>query len=398
MLFFVSYLCVNSFQELRTLECKGCGLKKIDDMFHLLPHLNHLDLAGNLIEYVAPHEFRNLANLRLLRLDGNHITSIEAGTFIAQAELKKLNLARNLIRDVDPNAFNYLANLTDLDLGYNRIEYLDEAVFNPISGNLQRLVLSGNRLGTNVLRKVLKGFDVLQELHLADMGLAILPQIVPKTLTTLDISSNHLSSLHALSLPFDLQDLNLSRNRFKGLSEDVVQRIEGLKHLRLENNPWSCDLCHIVPLLERANRSRAIRDLKCAFPYTAGGKTLGKFARSDLTWCNTPTYESGDANFFLTSEENGIGLIAAGGSVLLLFLAVVGIVAALCYSRRHAAKYYTHEDKMGGDRDSMFENNSPLFGDDKELCFKFPLGGEEKRISVSTIDEIKREHAIANGT
>lgn len=387
------------FQELRTLECKGCGLKKIDDMFHLLPHLNYLDLGGNLIEYIAPHEFRNLENLRVLKLDGNRITSIEAGTFIAQSELKKLVLSKNRIRDVDPNAFNYLANLTDLDLSYNKIEYLDENVFNPISGNLQKLILNGNHLRSDILKKILKGLDVLEELHLADVGLAILPgQIIPNSVTVLDISSNHLTSLPVSSLPQELQELNLARNRFRGLTEDVVQRIETLKHIRLENNPWSCDLCHITPLLERTNRSKAIYDIKCMSPYTAGGKILGKFKYSDLTWCNTPAYESGDANYFLTNEENGIGLIAAGGSVLLLSLTIIGILAVLCYSRRHAAKYYTHEDKLAGDRDSIFENNSPLFGDERELCFKFPLANEEKRISIATIDEIKKEHSLANGT
>lgn len=359
-----------------------------------------MDLGSNLIEYIVPHEFRDLPNLRLLKLDGNRITSVESGTFRAQTELKKLSLAKNRIRDINPNAFNMLANLTDLDLSYNRIEYLDDSVFNPISGNLQKLVLSGNNLGTDILRKILKDLDALQELHLADVGLAVLPpQLIPKSVTILDISSNHLSSLSAKSLPPELQEINLSRNRFKGLNEEVVQRIENLKHIRLENNPWSCDLCHITPLLERTNRSKTIYDIKCMSPYTAGGKILGKFKHSDLTWCNTPIYESGDANYFLTNEENGIGLIAAGGSVLLLALTIIGILAVLCYSRRHAAKYYTHEDKLAGERDSIFENNSPLFGDERELCFKFPLAaGEEKRISIATIDEIKKEHTIANGT
>lgn len=369
-------------------------------MFHLLPQLNHLDLGNNLIEYIAPIEFRDLANLRVLKLDGNRIVGVEAGTFIAQAELKKLNLARNRIRDVDPNAFNYLANLTDLDLSYNKIEYLDDTVFNPISGSLRKLVLSGNHLKSEVLRKIFKGLDALQELYLGGVGLAILSsQIIPNSVVVLDISSNYLTSLSASSIPGELQELNLSRNRFRGLTEDAAQKIESIKQLYLENNPWSCDLCHITPLLERTNKSKAIHDIKCMSPYTAGGKILGKFKHSDLTWCNTPTYESGDANYFLTNEENGIGLIAAGSSVLLLFLAVIGILAVLCYSRRHAAKYYTHEDKLAGERDSIFENNSPLFGDDRELCFKFPLGSEEKRISISTIDEIKKEHGmIANGT
>lgn len=384
---------------MRVLECRGCGLTKIDDMFHLLPHLTHLDLGSNHIKYVVQQEFKDLLNLRYLKLDGNYIATIDADTFVAQSEMKKLSLAKNKITTVDPMAFNGLSNLTDLDLGYNRLEYADQNAFDPVSGTLNRLVLSGNHIDLNNLLNILLKLPV-RELHLAEMGLDVLPpQVLPNTVNVLNLGGNYLSSLSAQALPLELHDLDLSKNRFRGLNEEVVRRIEQMERVRLENNPWSCDSCHIVPLLERTNRSTAISDLKCVSPYTVEGKLLGNLKMSDLTWCNAATYETGDANFFLTGEDKGLGLIAAGGSVLLLFMTVLGILAVLCYSRRHAAQYYTHEDKLSGERDSIFDNNpSPLFGDERELCFKFPLGNDEKRISISTIDEIKKEHAITNGT
>lgn len=368
-------------------------------MFHLLPYLSHLDLGNNLIQYIVPKEFKDLQNLRQLKLDGNHITTVGGSTFSVQTELKKLTLAKNRITFIDSDAFSNLYNLTDLDLGYNKIEYFEENTFEPISATLQKLVLSGNHIRTNILKATLSTLAI-KELHVVECGLADLPSnIFPDSITTLNLACNYLSTLSCIAQLPELHDLDISKNRFRGLNEKTAKRLEIVNRLKLEGNPWACDLCHIVPLLERTNRSAAIRDIKCASPYTAEGKLLSHLQLSDLTWCNTATYESGDANFFFNGEENGIGLIAAGSSVLLLFLSVVGILAILCYSRRHAAKYYTHEEKLAAERDSIFEGNqSPLFGSDKELCFKFPLEPEEKRISISTIDEIKKEHAITNGT
>jgi hypothetical protein len=138
----------------------------------------------------------------------------------------------------------------------------------------------------------------------------------------------------------------------------------------------------------------------CLFSCTGcvEGRKLGVVRMSELTWCTVPSQGSGDANFYLLGEDGQLGLIAAGTSVSLLLLTVVGILGVLLYSRRHAAKYYTHEDKLAMDGDSIFDNHSPLFCDERELSFKFPLEGGERKLSVSTIDEIKKEHAITNGT
>lgn len=263
-------------QELRVLECRGCALTKIDDMFHLLPHLTHLDVGNNLIKSIVQQEFRDLPNLRILKLDFNKISSIDADVFAVQTELRKINLAKNKIKHVDKNSFRNAINITDIDLGYNNIEYLDKDVFLPVANTLHKLVLSGNYLKIGNLIELLRTLEV-KELYLAEMGLVHLPpNVLPDSTSILNLAGNHLSSLSVLGLPLELRELDISKNRLRGLNDAAVRRIEVLDRVKLEGNPWSCDLCHIVPLLERANRSSVIRGNQVCISLHCRRKTLGR--------------------------------------------------------------------------------------------------------------------------
>jgi Leucine-rich repeat (LRR) protein len=386
-------------KELQSLECRSCGLTKIDkQVYELLPYLNHLDLGDNELTSVSSDEFAPLANLRHLKLDGNRITAIKSSTFLNQQELKRLNLARNGVAKIPRNAFHNLHNLTELDLSHNKFENPENGLLEPVAGTLEVLALNGNHLSVHTLKTLLNNLEI-KELHLADCGIVDLPHpVFPRTVEVLDLADNHISVLHVDVLPENLAELDLSGNKFRGLDKDVLDKLDRLTSFKLHGNPWFCDLCHIVPLLERVNRSVAVRSLQCAHPYNLKGRKLGVVRMSELTWCTVPSQGSGDANFYLLGEDGQLGLIAAGTSVSLLLLTVVGILGVLLYSRRHAAKYYTHEDKLAMDGDSIFDNHSPLFCDERELSFKFPLEGGERKLSVSTIDEIKKEHAITNGT
>lgn len=193
-----------------------------------------------------------------------------------------------------------------------------------------------------------------------------------------------------------LLTLDITKNRFRGLENDIVLKLDNIEDLRLDNNPWSCDLCFIVPMLERVNTSTTFRNVVCYQPYNFKGKRLGNVRHEYLSWCTAASL-SGDANYFFIGNDGNIGLIAAGTSVCLLLLTLIFIIGAYLYSRRHAAKYYTHEDKLSKDGEAIFETHSPLFCEDRELSFKFPIDNE-KRMSISTIDEIKKEHAVQNGT
>lgn len=385
-------------QGLRSLECRGCALTRLNnEIYHLLPHLSHLDLGDNEIKTLPPEELRDLTNLRDLKLDGNKITVVQDSTFPHQPMLKKLNLARNQITRISRDAFKDLYNLTELHLGHNKLEKFD--FLQAVSESLEVLILNGNRFQLQALA-VLTNVSMLRELRVADCDFAdIYADIFPPNLSVLDLSGNHLSVLSKDVLPPYLQKLDLSRNRFRGLSEDVLLFLDNTPSLKLENNLWSCDLCYIVPLLDRVNRSVVFREIVCVSPYIVKGKKLEKIRKKELTWCTSSSYSVSDANFFLIGEDGKVGIIAAGTSVFLLVLTIFAIIGALCYSRRHAARYYTHEDKLAREGESIFDDHhhSPLFCDG-ELNFKFPLDSGEKKISIATIDELKKEQMITNGT
>lgn len=385
-------------QELRQLECRGCALKRISkDTYPLLPHLSFLDIGDNEIKSIHADDLKVLTSLKYLKLDGNHIAGLHDNTFSNQPLLKKLNLARNQIAKIAANAFVELYNLTELDLSFNRLEKIHEGSFEPIASTLEVLSLSGNLIKPHTLKE-LSSLQVLRELRLSNCGLLELAvQIFPDNLEILDLSGNHIAVFNAEVLPKALRQLDVSKNRIRGIEEYDLQKLDHLQFLNLQQNPWSCDLCHIVPLLERANRSATFSEIICTAPYTERGKTLGMLEKSDLTWCTAASYSKGDADFFLVSTDGNIGIIAASMSVCLLFITILAIIGALWYSRRHAARYYTHEDKLAVEGETIFDaNHSPLFCDG-ELSFKFPLDGE-KKVSISTIEDMKKEHSIMNGT
>ncbi|KAL1490371.1 hypothetical protein ABEB36_013080 [Hypothenemus hampei] len=387
-------------QELRQFECRGCALKKINkEVYRLLPYLSVLDMGDNEIKAIHADDLKDLANVKVLKLDGNQIFSLHDNTFSNQIALRKLTLARNELTKIGANAFVELYNLTELDLSYNKLEKIHDGAFEAVSSTLEILALSGNQLKTHTLKE-LGQLQALKELKLSGCGITeydldIKKNITfPKNLESLDLSANHISVMNTEFLPAKLKSLDIAKNRLRGIDEYNLQRLDHLKSLNLQGNPWSCDLCYIVPLLERANRSATFSDILCVSPYTVRGKSLGMLEKGDLTWCTAASYSTGDADYFLVSSDGNIGIIAASMSVCLLILTILAIIGTLCYSRRHAARYYTHEDKLAIEGENIVDNNhSPLFCDG-ELSFKFPLDNDSKKITISTIEDIKKEHSI----
>lgn len=236
----------------------------------MLPKLTHLDLGDNEIKIMHSEDLKNLVRLDQFKLDGNFLTSLHDSTFTHQPYLRTLNLARNHISKISKDTFVGANNLTVLDMSHNKFDRLDFLL--PILDTLETFVLNGNRFKYKSLEE-LSNMIVLKELRLSDCGLAdINTKIFPDSLSLLDLSGNHLSALPKDSLPPNLTELNISRNRFRGLPDDVLTILENTQTLSLENNQWSCDLCHIVPLLDRINRNIAYREIICSTPYVVKGK------------------------------------------------------------------------------------------------------------------------------
>ncbi|XP_050307145.1 toll-like receptor Tollo [Anthonomus grandis grandis] len=384
-------------QKLRRLECRGCNLRKLHkEIYHFLPHLTYLDLGDNDIMNLHTDDLKDLTNLEHLKLDGNQLLILHDNTFVNQIFLRELDVSRNALTKIAANAFVELYNLTELNLSRNKLGKIHEGAFNYIVGTLEKLDLSGNQLKQHTLKE-LSCLKFLKELKLSQCGLVETdPKMFPPNLEKLDLSGNFITTINAEHLPTQLDQLDISKNKIRGISEANLIRLDLLSSLNLVDNPWSCDLCYIVPLLERANRSHTFSQVICASPFTMRNKSLGMLEKSQLTWCTAASHSAGDADFFLISQDGKIGIIAASMSVCLLLLTIAAIIGALCYSRRHAAKYYTHEDKLDSEGDNMFQNHSPLFCDG-ELSFKFPLDAE-KKVSIATIEEMSNGHQMLNGT
>ena len=240
-------------------------------MYELLSHLTSLDLGDNFLTAISSDEFSPLLNLRQLKLDGNAVSAIKSSTFSNQQELKRLNLARNRITKISRHAFANLHNLTELDLSHNKFEDPENGLLEPVAGTLEVLLLNGNHLSVRTLKRLLNNVEI-RELRLAECGLVEVGEAVfPGTLEVLDLANNYISEMTSEVLPESLKELDISGNRFLGLGNDVMAKLDSVRGLRMERNPWACDLCHIVPLLERANRSAGIRGLQCAQPYSLKG-------------------------------------------------------------------------------------------------------------------------------
>lgn len=383
---------------MKLLQCRNCGLKTItNQFFQFIPQLTTLDLGENEFKYLSPGDLSELLNLQSLWLDGNKIPNILQNTFSEQTQLKELNLARNKINRIENLAFVNLTNLMSLNLGYNKLKEINVEVFTAFSESLHSLVLSGNPIPITETKIYMRVLKRIKYLGLADMELTELPLGLfdfNRDLVSLSLSGNYFVffPIGALAPVPKLQDLDFSKNKLKGLDWKSLQRLEPIEVVNFEKNPWSCDLCYIVPMLVKMNTTTFLQKAVCKTPYYLKGKKLGEIDIDDLRRCSTGDGITGD--YFV--QEGRLGIIAAGAGILLLALTLISLLAGICYTRRHARHYYTHEEKRNIDHDPICETTDLVFLENGEISFKFPL---DKNLTISTIDDIKKDPDIqSNGT
>ncbi|XP_063230521.1 insulin-like growth factor-binding protein complex acid labile subunit [Bacillus rossius redtenbacheri] len=429
---FSLFSAVQELKELKVFRCRGCGLSNVNSLiYQLLPDLVHLDLGDNEFKYVDSDEFRNLRRLQVLRLDGNQLPVVLEKTFSGSPvdghlDLRHVDLARNRLAVVTAQAFANLSTLRQLDLSYNKLDRLDAATFLPMADSLRSLNLSGNTVPLAEVKYFLQQLPRLRDLGLADMGVSQLPADLfgyHEHLKTLNLSGNHFTHLPAqrLSAVPKLYELDLSRNRFRGLDDRLLLRLEAVKRVHLRDNPWVCDLCNVMPLLSRANRSSPsswldLRQLRCDSPHHLRSRHLHSLRPAALEWCiagdQGPGYADGSGRLH---DNPRAGFVAAGIAVLLLLLAASALLAWLAYSRHHAARYYTREEARGPEREAIFENPAAVLGDSGDIKYKIVAAGpaadsqhpaplkkkKKKTVTICTIDSIAKDpelRTLTNGT
>lgn len=350
-----------------------------------------LDLGENDFKYIVADDFKGLPNLRSLWLDQNKITALPQDAFAIQTELRKLNLARNKINLVSNYAFHNLSKLMELNLSGNKLKELDERVVEPFVGSLETLEIGGNDIPISEVKNCLKNLRRIQHLGLNNMDLGDLPLGLfdfNKNLSSLTLSGNHFAffPIGALSPVPNLKSLDLSKNKLRGLDDQALLRILSIENINFNYNPWSCDLCHIIPMLEKMNTSIFLQDIICKHPHHLQGKRLGSLHFQDLHRCTT-SREQGLTKIFI--HEGRLEIISAIAGIILFLITSLFIIGGICYKKRHARHYYTNEEKRNLENDPICDTTPELtFIENGEISFKFPL---DEKISIAIIDDIKKD-------
>lgn len=185
--------------------------------FRLLPEVNVLHISNNRVKNIEAGAFDGLEQLQKLILYNNELRVINQGAFRNCRNLKSLDLGQNKIADVETNAFADLLSLEELNLGFNNLQTVPADV-NKIK-SLLSLKLNNNKL-SSLAANVFNNLNKLEVLDLSDNGISAIPNGAfagLSKLKELNLKSNYISNLNALSVLSDLRSLavvKLSINSF----------------------------------------------------------------------------------------------------------------------------------------------------------------------------------------
>ncbi|KAH8273713.1 hypothetical protein KR018_010266 [Drosophila ironensis] len=351
--------------DLKILKCRNCQLKKINpQMYNLLPLLSELDLGRNEFKFLDKDEFRDVKRLTKVLLDGNQLSVVVDQLFRMQKSLNHLDLSYNRLAKVPNDSFLQLTNLTFLDLSYNKLVRLEPQSIRSL-GKLQTLNISGNVLMD--LREMRETFELIPQLtHLAiaDMGQMPVGLLHPfKQLKYLNISGNSLNNtaLEVIDPCRELEFLDLSRNQLHGISEDTALRIQGIRNVRLDNNPLICDECHMGKLINVVRQLQWKWDTYpiCFLPKNLRGAEINNLDINGLHTCLTFITDE-EQNAASTSynflEHGGLNTLAILGGIIFVLIAVIILSLVACFSKNRA-RYYTREDHLSGSESKCLEKN-----------------------------------------
>ncbi|KAH8263170.1 hypothetical protein KR044_005498 [Drosophila immigrans] len=351
--------------EMKVLKCRNCQLKKINpQLYNLLPHLSELDLGRNEFKFLDKDEFHDVKRLTKVLLDGNQLSVVVDQLFRMQKSLNHLDLSYNRLAKVPNDSFLQLTNLTFLDLSYNKLVRLEPQSVRSLS-KLRVLNISGNVQMD--LREMHETFELIPELtHLAvaDMGKLPVGLLTPfRQLRYLNISGNSLDNmaLQVIDPCRELEFLDLSRNQLYGINADTAMRIQGIRNVRLDNNPLICDECHMGKLIN------VVRQLQwewetypiCFLPKSLRGAEIINLDIGGLHTCldyisdEEQNAASTSYNFL---EHGGLNTLAILGGIIFVLIAVIILSLVACFSKNRA-RYYTREDHLTGSESKCLEKN-----------------------------------------
>lgn len=254
----------NTFAGTTNLKVLSIGDNKIasiDDGVLDLPQVECLYLNDNLIESISQKTFSRMPSIRELYLERNKIKTIPTNLFIENAiNITVITFDGNEIYEIEHPAFNGCNNLETLYIRNNLLTKLNRTTFHGAK-NLKILSLSGNRI--EVIEDGTFDLPSMQEIHLSYNPLKMLSESVFKNSPSLRHIQLIKSSLTRVGSLFNnlrnLTTLCLSDNKWVDLNFYSMARRPNLKQLYLKNVGL-----HFNETLFTANESYPVEVLRIA--------------------------------------------------------------------------------------------------------------------------------------
>lgn len=240
--------------KLHKLSLSNCNLRRLPNAFHLLEHLEELDISHNPLNDAFIRLLNPLKSLEYLDMSYCNLGHVGSHTFAQMTFLKKLILSGNEIYTLEEGLFANLTSLQSLELNNCDLTTpIDPNIFGDRqSTNIMELKLSGNPLVIpdegSLLPAQLSNLEVLD---LSNCNILHLNENIFSTtgnLTQLNLSGNSISgmeNLNFLKRLHGLEHLDLSYNQLRTIHPKIFKNNPHLQSINLLGNPFMCN-CSIV--------------------------------------------------------------------------------------------------------------------------------------------------------
>ncbi|GFR15104.1 leucine-rich repeats and immunoglobulin-like domains protein 3 [Trichonephila clavata] len=316
-----------SFENVKSLRSLDLGMNYIyvvhKNSFHHLYHLQVLSLDGCGIHIIENGAFLGLENIVSLFLQDNELKLVPTEVLLDIPFLQELHVGKNKISRLGPNDFRGLRALRTISVnGEDTLEVIENGTFSD-NQQLERLIISHNKILTHVEKDTFRGLDNLR---------------------ILSLRGNQFTTFHEDMLPWDKLDV-----------------------FDVRENPLicNCTLLWLWNLLKRENFTTYGEDVtrvRCKNPPVVSDQLLVDIGPEDLDCENR-------------ALKQILAITITGAGVVLAAVIMLGF----WHRYRYAAK---QKSKLGQSKRTLYqygqnsENFSPILSQIVQQPFKNPAIAE----------------------
>lgn len=215
----------DSFQNVRSLKSLDLGMNYMHvvpkDSFHSLHRLQVLSLDSCGIHIIETGAFLGLESIVSLFLQDNELQNVPTDVLLDIPFLQELHVGKNKLRRLGPNDFKGMRSLRTISVnGEESLETIENGTFSD-NHQLERLIISHNKILSNVEPGTFRGLDNLRFLSLRGNQFTTFHEdMLPwDKLDVFDVRDNPLICNCTLLWLWDL----LKRENFTSYGEDVTR-------------------------------------------------------------------------------------------------------------------------------------------------------------------------------